>query len=293
LPEAFDKNRTGFQSDFHRDVWWWAIGMVPTEVSLTAEVKERISPDELAGCLDWHKYFADLCLDMHSNAGAYHPASPRQYRDILESVSAGGVISGDRVVWERGAWDAYADRTDRSKAYRTGGMNLVKNLAPLARLGIEVNIKNENVSVANNRYRKVFHAMRAMENSPKARDTTVRWFFAYCEFRQLIKSFNPGYEDLMRRASDESMRVADKLHAFARENGMARNIHFGIIKYKYNNVRIFDYNLYCGDTPTLRLKIGDRVMNPTTADLPAIYGLLEKKIRMVDKNELMTEEGDA
>jgi len=282
MPLTFDRNQTSFESGFHREVWWWATGMVPLDVSLTEETKAQCSPDVLKGCYQWHEYFGDLCADMYENADSYLPGTPRQFRDVLERASAGGEIIDEGVVWDANRWDEYVSKTDRSKAYRTSGLSVQYCLRALSRLGMEARRKDGEVIITNERYPKIFHAMRVMEYSPNARDTVVRQHFACCEFRQLFKSFNPGHQDLMRRGSDDAHHIARELHDFAKENKMIRYIHFGIIKYRYKGVRICDYNLHCHDTPTIRMKIGPRVLNPTASDLPLIYDLMRERMREVD-----------
>ena len=90
----FDRNQSEFPSQFHRDIWWWAVGIVPIEESLTLTVAEKCGADVLAGCRQWRDYFIELTDDMYRNAVEYLPASPRQYRDILENVAAGGRLRG-------------------------------------------------------------------------------------------------------------------------------------------------------------------------------------------------------
>jgi len=278
----FDRNQTEFTSVFQREVWWWAIGIVPIAESLADEVVSRCSPDVLLGCRQWSEYFVQLCEDMAANESLYLPGSPRQYRDVLERISAGGEILGDDVVWNASEWEAYAGKIDRGKAYSTSGLTTRYCLDMLARLGLTVHGDDERVSFSNSRFPKVFHAMRMMENSPNVRDTTVRHHFAQCEFRQFFKSYNAGYNELLRRASDDSLCVARELHEFAKASRLIRYIHFGMIKYKHKGIRICDYNLYCHDTPTLRMRIGAWVINPTPSDLPEIYARLRERINEID-----------
>ena len=108
----FDKNQSVFPSDFHREVWWWAVGIVPPSVSLTDEVKGKCSKNVLAGCYQWHDYFGELCVDMYNNADAYIPASARQYRDILENIVSGGELQKQigGIIWNVGEWQKYIDK---------------------------------------------------------------------------------------------------------------------------------------------------------------------------------------
>jgi len=50
---TFDKNQSSFTSEFCRAVWWWAVGIVPPEVSLTDEVIAKCTPDVLQ---EWEVY---------------------------------------------------------------------------------------------------------------------------------------------------------------------------------------------------------------------------------------------
>ena len=281
----FDKNQKEFSSDFCRTVWWWAVGIVPPTDSLIDDVKSKCSSDVLDGCYEWHTYFNALCDDMYNYECAYLPASPRQYRDILEYIAAGGVILNDSIVWPLHEWEKYHAKINRSKAYVSAGINLNQCLNALSRTGLICDFTNENVIFTHSRYPKIFHAMRMMEQSPGIRKTPARHHFAHCEFRQLIKEYSANYDELLRRASDDSLYIAHAIHDYCKTLKIQRYIHFGIIKYKYRNVRILDLNVYGDEYPTLRINIrtytdlqkGDfsiMKMNPARQDLDFILACI-------------------
>jgi hypothetical protein len=273
----FDKNTdpNTLSSGFRRDVWWWAVGLVPPEASLTDEVRSKCAPDVLEGCLQWYEYFKELCADMYENEVRYMPASPRQYRDILEKIA-----SGDD-------WEAFKTKINKSKAYVTAGLSLECRLKALERTGLIY----KNSVFEHMKYPKIFHAMRIFQQSPNIRDTPARHHFAHCEFRQLFKNYNANHDELMRRASDESLFIAREIYEFCKEIKIQRYIHFGIIKYKYKNVRILDYNLYSTDYPTLRMNINvfegshatsKITMNPFKSDLDRIFKLITEAKNSID-----------
>ena len=99
----FNKNQSAFASDWHREIWWWAVGIVPPSDSLTAAVKEKCSKDVLDGCEQWHGYFNALCEDMYTHGNLYAPASARQYRDILENIAANGALENNKIIWDNSA----------------------------------------------------------------------------------------------------------------------------------------------------------------------------------------------
>ena len=280
----FDKNQSEFPSEFHREVWWWAVGIVPPGESLNAETMEKCGPGVLEGCYQWHAYFTALSEDMYNNPEAYAPATARQYRDILEIIAVGGVIDGNRdaIIWNTAEWDAYRKKLDKSKPYVSAGLTIEKCLSALKRTGLEITRDERFTVFFSTRYLKVFHAMRVFERSPRVRETPARHHFAHCEFRQLYKSYNPNYDELMRRASDESLYIAREIHKRCVSLKMQRYFHFGIIKYKYNGVRILDYNLYGNEYPTLRVNIGAFRVNPRIIDLPEILNRITEKKAVID-----------
>ena len=278
----FDKNQHEFPSPFHREIWWWAVGIVPPEDSLTDEVKKNCGPEALEGCYQWHTYFNALCGDMYENADAYTPASGRQYRDILEKIAAEGIVNGDDVIWGGAEWDAYKAKINKSKAYVTSGVTLDECLSALARTGLVCEITEKNAVFFHSKYPKIFHAMQVFERSPEVRQTPARHHFAHCEFRQLFKSYSANYDELMRRASDESLFIAQAIHDYCRSLKMQRYIHFGIMKYKYKSVRILDYNLYGSEYPTLRLNMGPWRINPFRGDLDEIFKRIAEKKAEID-----------
>ena len=108
---------------------------------------------------------------------------------------------------------------------------------------------------------------RLMEISPKSRETPVREHFANCEYRQLFKRFAMNYSQLMRKASDEVMFIAQEMHDYLKSMKIYRNIHFGIIKYKYSGHRILDYTLHGSEYPYMRINIGTCVDFRDTGDI--------------------------
>jgi len=281
----FDKNQSVFISDFRRAVWWWAVGLVPPEDSLTDDVKSKCSPDVLEGCHQWHAYFNVLCEDMYNHEHVYLPASPRQYRDLLETIAGGGVLLSDGISWSLDAWENYSAKINRSKAYMQAGINLTGCLDALARTGLQFEKTKDSIVFSHAHYPKIFHAMHMMEQSPGIRKTPARHHFAHCEFRQLIKEYSANYDELLRRASDDSLYIAHAIHDYCKTLKIQRYIHFGIIKYKYRNVRILDLNVYGDEYPTLRINIrtytdlqkGDfsiMKMNPARQDLDFILACI-------------------
>jgi hypothetical protein len=288
----FNKNQNIFPSDFHREIWWWAIGLVPPEDSLTEAVLEKCSPDVLDGCYQWYDLFNELCADMYANAPEYTPASSRQYRDILENISARGNLQAGGISWNLAEWEAYAGKINKSKAYVTAGITLDKCLAALERTGLKYISSDKNkkdkkdkddkngnsIFFSYDKYPKIFHAMQTMENSPNVRDTPVRHHFAHCEFRQLFKRYDANYNELLRRANDESTDIAHAAHDFAKSLKITRYIHFGVIKYKHKGIRIMDINVHGNESPAMRINIG-------TCAKPDIYMNDKNDINHIKKDE--------
>jgi hypothetical protein len=281
----FDKNQSVFPSDFHREVWWWAVGMVPLNDSLTDSVteNEKCTPDILEGCRQWHSLFIGLCEDMYANAAEYMPASPRQYRDILENISLNGTLGESSISWDLNEWEAYAGKLSHSKACISSGITLEQCLISLSRTGLKYTHTGSRITFAYDKYPKVFHAMQTMENSPDSRKTPVRHHFAHCEFRQLFKRYDANYDELLRRASDDSLFIAHAVHNLAKSLKIQRYIHFGVIKYKYKGVRVLDMNLYGNEYPTLRINIGPVRINPAKSDLDDVLRLIAERKDLIDK----------
>ena len=281
---TFNKNQSTFTSDFRRAVWWWAVGLVPPADSLTDDVQSKCSPGMLEGCHQWYAYFITLCEDMYNHEDAYLPASPRQYRDILECIAVGGTILHDSIVWPLQEWESYHAKINRSKAYATAGINLNQCLNALSRTGLVCEFTDENVIFSHSHYPKIFHAMHVMEQSPGIRKTPARHHFAHCEFRQLFKEYSANYNELLRRASDESLYIVHSIHDFCKTLKIVRYIHFGIIKYKYKNIRILDFNLYGDEYPTLRVNMGTCASADSDLYNDAYYQAMLKQNKYVQDN---------
>jgi hypothetical protein len=252
----FNKTQNVFASDWHREVWWWAVGIVPPSDSLTAAVKEKCSKDILDGCEQWHGYFNELCEDMYTHKEIYAPASARQYRDILENIAANGRIQGDDMIWDSNDWQKYRDKINKSKAYASLNITLERCLEVLERTGLNCEYTSDSAVFSNSKYAKIFHAMSVFEQSPNIRKTPARHHFAHCEFRQLFKSYSANYDELLRRVSDESLDIAHTIHAFAKSLKIERYVHFDTIKYKHKSIRVMDFTVTGNEYPSLRVNIG-------------------------------------
>jgi hypothetical protein len=300
----FSPNQNYISSDFHRAVWWWAVGLVPVTESLPGIVMpvenrpvgaetdlkpyrhdwvQAYGPEVRDGCLEWRDYFDALCADMYQNASAYAPASPRQYRDILEHIAAGGQLLGDSLFMDEAVFNAYREKINRSKGYVSKRITWDGAAAALARKGLRYEIRGGEAVFYMEGYAHIFYAMQAFERSAGIRETTARHHFAHCEFRQIPKPYECDYAGHMRRASDESKTVLAAIHEYCAGQKIKRFLHFGIAKYKYNGVRILDYNLYGDDYPTLRLNIGSYRINPYAKDIPDILRRVAERKSEIDR----------
>jgi len=286
---VFDKNQSEFISDRHREIWWWAVGIVPPSESLTEGVRALCSEDILEGCYQWHGYFNELCEDMYENISLYHDAPARQYRDILENI-ASGALRGDAAVKDTGGWEKYREKYDKNEPGK-----LEKRLAALGRTGLEYGQDSGGMVFCNQKYPKIFHAMNAFEQSPNIKKTPARHHFAHCEFRQLFKSYSANYEELLRRVSGESLEIARAIHGHAKSLKIQRYVHFDTIKYKYKNTRVLHFTVTGAEYPTLRVNIGDYGINPFKADLGEILSRIEARKAWIDQNDeqAMKEKADA
>ena len=262
----FDKNKnhSEFPSDSHREVWWWAIGLVPPSDSLTDKIKSQCSKDILDGCYQWHEYFIELCGDMYNNIELYSPESARQYRNILEDIARNGELNGDFIIRNAKYGEKYLD--------------------VLGRTGLTCEYKNENYIYYNEKYPKIFHAMSIFEQSPNIKKTPARHHFAHCEFRQLFKSYSANYDELLRRVSDESLEIAHKIHDYAKSLKIQRYVHFDTIKYKYKNTRVLHFTVTGNEYPTLRVNIGEYKINPFKKDIDEVLHYIKAKKDSIDDN---------
>ena len=286
---TFDKNQRNFPSEFCREVWWWAVGIVPIEVSLTDAVKSQCGGDTLSGCYQWHDYFSALCDDMYTNAYRYISASPRQYRDILEYISANGKLCGDAVVINAEDFENHEIKINKSSAYADSGIRLRDCIDALGHTGLVCEYRDGFISFANVKYPKIFHAMTVFEKSPNIRKTPARRHFAHCEFRQLFKSYSANYGDLIQPLSEESLHVTREIDVFAKSLKIQRYVHFDTIKYKYKNMRVLDFSILGGEYPTLRVNVclndGVKIgVKPFSENLAYIYELIAKRKEYIENN---------
>ena len=252
----FDKNQSIFQSDFHREVWYWAIGIVPLADSLTEEVRNKCDENILKSCYQWYDYFNELCEDMYINANKYIPASARQYRDILENIVSNGKLINNNIVLNINDWNNYKNKINKSKSYANLNITVENCINLLNRTGLVYENIDENIIFKNIKYPEIFHAMKIFEHSPNIKKTPARHHFAHCEFRQLFKSYSATYSELLRPVSDESLYIAQKIHDYAKSLKIQRYVHFDTIKYKHKNTRVLDFTITGNEYPTLRVNIG-------------------------------------
>jgi hypothetical protein len=279
---VFDKNQESFPSAFCREVWWWAVGIVPVDVSLTDVVKSQCDEDTLLGCYQWHDYFNALCDDMYTQPQRYAPASPRQYRDILEYICINGELQGDSVVMSSETFEKYENKINKSTAYNASGIKLCDCISALGYTGLTFEHQNEFIYFTNTKHPKIFHAMTVFEKSPNVRKTPARHHFAHCEFRQLFKSYSANYNELLRPLSDESLIVAKEIDIYAKSLKIQRYVHFDTIKYKHENMRVLDYSIIGNEYPTLRVNICTEgnvkvAVKPFSENMDSIKELIAKR----------------
>lgn len=288
----FNVNTNHFPSDFHREIWWWGVGIVPLEETITDTLKAQFPEEVIGGCYQWHSYFQELTSDMYENPEAYFPASARQYRDILENICIHGDIEENNIVIDKDVWNAYIRKTNDRKSYSEKNLTLEYCLANLGRTGLVCTENGDTVVISQTKYPLIFHAMKVFEISPNARKTPARHHFAHCEFRQLYKTHADNYIGLLRRASDESREILKIIDQYSKHLKIQRYIHFATIKYKYKNIRILDLNFYGDEYPTLRINIQAEYtgspnppvrINPFREDIPEMLRLIEARKLSIDQ----------
>ena len=279
----FDKGQKDFPSDFHREVWWWAVGLVPPAESLTDGVKTLCGADVLAGCYEWHAYFITLTEDMYNHAETYAPATARQYRDILEAIARSGEIQNDAIQWPLADWKQYEETKNRGKAYKSKSITLDYCLNNLKRTGLKYYLEKEHIFFEYPKYKKIFHTLHTFEKSPHIEKTPARHHFAHCECRQLFKSYAGNYDELLRRVSDESRAIAHAVHAHCQQLKIQRYIHFDTIKFKYAGERILHFTVAGDEYPTLRVNIGPVKINPFKDDLDRVLALITERKETISK----------
>ena len=251
----FDKNQTTFPSEYQKGVWWWGVGIVPLEVSLTDEVKRQCTPEELEGCHQWHACFSELAAEMYNRPEGFEPASARQIRDIFEYLCIHCELIGDDLVMTEEDFCKHEQKLNKSKGYASIGVDFRSCLNVLCDTGFAFEVKEGSVHFYHAIYPKIFHAMSLFEQSPNARKTPARHHFAHCEFRQLFKSFAGNYAELLRPVSDESLYVAGEIDVYAKSLKIQRYVHFDTIKYKHKGMRVLDYSIRGDIFPTMRANI--------------------------------------
>ena len=179
---TFDINQTEFPSNKHKEIWYWAVQILPEELCLSDKVKvclDSMDAELFEGCRQMRLFLLHSLGEMYVNAEKYN-FTPHGYL-IYCLFFVNKMPQCDYVIKDE-KWKM--NHTEYEKIFSKAGMEVA--------LKTDSNLltKNEYV-ITNTLYPKMFRAMHEMFlYSRKRKEHSQESSFIKCDFRKIC----PGYK---------------------------------------------------------------------------------------------------
>ena len=259
----FDKNQTGFPSPAHKTIWNTAIHIIPLEMTLPQEVRDKLPRYLIESCEQLHKFFLHILRDLYENPDIYEPFPHYQRLGIqckfimpFADFGLAGEAGEDYLTINRSVFDKLFLKQIKSKAYhksREVTISVDERVALLERTGLKINYEGDNAILTNTLYPNMFYAMREMALATVREKGSGDNSFVYCDFRKLCKDYKyDKFENALVFLNDEDTNIAKQLDAIAKKLKLIRSIHSGQcpgygVTYKYKKTTVMDINAMSGD----------------------------------------------
>lgn len=276
----FIKNCTTFPSRVHRIIYITALRQTPLSLSLADT--GGMEPSLIESCNAYYAYIQSMLSDMYENADSWHlgagvldkflngkkenamkqkqPArtlvlrsetynSVPHYFRFLFTLGQLGNVENQCLMVPAEAYKKIRTVYDREFAQKPTGTQ--KNIAYSDRLkafqraGLYVTEQTDgSAKVTCVPYPTMFQAMCVLAKSAAHVKTFGEHNFMFCDFRQIERSYNPCYEDVVSPLSDDQRAVADAIHQMA----LAMKLRVSCTTYWKVNYHYKGKHVMCLDT---------------------------------------------
>ena len=259
----FDKNQTNFPSEAHRTIWDAGRHILPLEIALPQEVRDKIPSYMADSCEQLQKYFLHILNDLYENPDVYEPFPHRQRLGIqskfimpFAEFGLAGEAGEDYMSINRSLFDKLFLKQIKSKAYhknREVTISIEQRIKIFERTGLKVNYEGNEVILTNALYPNIFYAMREMALASLKEKGGGDNSFVYCDFRKLYKEYKyDKFENALVFLNDDDKNIAKQLDITAKKLKLIRSIKSGHcpgynVTYKHKNSAVMELDAMSGD----------------------------------------------
>ena len=242
----FDINQNEFPSATHKSIWHSAVFMAPFYEVIPPRLNGREANDLREGEKNLYRFMTDLYSDMYDNPEKYY--LPVMEYDLLLNGRDWRSLNGNdkkkesnlrnrfqrkiqfyqKLLFEigiNGETEAGTDSLSSDKPILT---NVIANhtlriiwdqreqcAEALSRLGLEIKRFNNKITVSNSQYPKMLFALSALCKAGKGKFALTN--FLRCDFRGLLNSYIPGFEDTVSILPDGFKKKAIIMNEFMKD----------------------------------------------------------------------------
>jgi hypothetical protein len=239
----FELKQKAFPSATHQSVWHAALFMAPLYEIIPMEFQGRRVEDLRKGEASLHRFMNDLYSDMYQNPEAYflpvgeydefmkgkegkeltHKEETRE--SFLRNRFQKSIQFYQKLLFEIGtkskpeaSSDLFSmDRTVLSAMITKHNLRILrgeeeKRADALARLGMKIKRTKQKMSVAHDDYPEMLLALAMLCKSVPGKYTLTH--FLRCDFRGLIRSHKPDFEDAISLLTSSPKEGIVEMHAF-------------------------------------------------------------------------------
>jgi len=254
----FDKNQADFPSETHKTIWDAGRHILPLEITLPQEIRNKIPPYMAESCEQLQKYFLHILSDLYENPDVYEPFPHYQRLGIqskfimpFAEFGLAGEAGEDYLSINRALFDKIFLKQIKSKAYhknREITISVGQRIEILARTGLKINHGGSDVILTNALYPNIFYAMREMALAALKEKGGGDNSFVYCDFRRLCKEYKyDKFENALVFLNNDDKNIAKQLDAAAKKLKFIRSVKSGhcpgynvIYKYKNRIIMVID-----------------------------------------------------
>lgn len=235
----FNKNQKEFPSEIHKSIWCLGIQILPLDITLPAEVRNRLPAYMVNSCEQMQAYFVHLLSDMYENTEIYKPLPcgingyPISVKIIMPFIDIAliGEAKEDRLIISRPIFEKFTKKLGNSKHYKEDkkqGVSLEYRLKILERCGLHIERDGDSIILTNSLYPNMFYALCEMARITLKEKSSGSNSFTYCDFRKLCRDYKyDKYENALVFLNDEQVNVAGKLDELAKQLKMTRSVNSG------------------------------------------------------------------
>ena len=241
----FEIGQKEFPSTAHKSIWHAAVFMAPFSEVIPSQSTGSEAENLQEGEIGLYQFMIDLYSEMYNNPGTYHipvgeydsfmkgrerddltdrdklkegylrnkfQRSIQFYQKMLFEIGSKGNLddSSNNVIMDKSVLSAMINRHN----LRILRSQKEKYAEALSGVGLKIAQSHSEITVSNSKYPKMLFALSALCKANSRRFVLTN--FLRCDFRGLIDSFKPNFDDAISILPEDFRKMAFEMHDFMR-----------------------------------------------------------------------------